>query len=177
MYLVDGGYFDNSGMLALSGISSQLRILVAEYNASHVKGIAPFVVDIDNSYQARDPKFTDPGQIAESTVPLQTMGVRGAVERWARGRIYATFPRRCAVTLAPSTQPALMAPLGWTLSDTTMDELEMALDGEGRDGDDKSLGRRSNLRMVQGWLDTATPVPQWSQDLLSECAFTSGEHD
>ena len=171
--MVDGGYFDNSGMLTLAGLSGQLRSLVEEYNASHARGIAPFVIDIDNSYQARDPKFTDPGQIAESTVPLQTAGVRGAVERWARGRIYATFPRRCAITLAPSTHPALMAPLGWTLSEATMDELDMALDGEGRDGDDKSSGRRGNLRMVQGWLDSETSLPAWSQEVLSGCAFTS----
>jgi hypothetical protein len=152
MYMVDGGYFDNSGLLTLSGLTGQLKRLVSDYNATHARRIAPFVVDIDSSYQARDPKFTDPGQIAESTAPLQTWGVRGAVERWARGRIYATFPRRCAVTIAPAVQPALMAPLGWSLSKTTMDELEMALDAKGRDGDGKALGRRENLQMVQGWL-------------------------
>lgn len=170
IYMVDGGYFDNSGLLTLAGLSGQLRRLVAAYNATHLRKIAPFVVDIDSSYQARDPKFTDPGQIAESTAPLQTWGVSGAVERWARGRIYAMFPRRCAVTIAPAVQPALMAPLGWSLSETTMGELEMALDAEGRDGDGKALGRRENLRMVQGWLGDESPEGQVSEDLLNGCA-------
>lgn len=156
MYMVDGGYFDNSGLLTLVGLSDQLQALVADYNVRHARGIAPIVIDIDNSYQARDPKFTNPGAVAESLAPLQTLGVRAAVERWARGRIWGSFPRLCAITFAPAMQPALMAPLGWSLSSTTMDELEKALDDKSRDGDGKATGRRANLRMVQWWLGRET---------------------
>ena len=49
-----------------------------------------------------------------------------------------------------------MAPLGWSLSSTTMDELEKALDVKSRDGDGKATGRRQNLRMVQWWLGRET---------------------
>jgi hypothetical protein len=169
MNLVDGGYFDNSGLLTVSGIWPELRRLVAQHNKGDGPKIAPFILDIDSQYQRIDTGETEADNASEALAPLQTLMGSGAVEEFARGRIYASFPRLCVVTVAPVVHPGQMAPLGWSMSTSTMDEIDLALDHPDRDGGGKASGRRMNVPVIQSWLAGEEPTVQ-TKGKLSRCA-------
>ena len=165
MRMVDGGYLDNSGMLTLSGILPELKRLIAEHNAGPGADIAPFVIDIDSAYQSADNRLTESLDISESAVPLRSSMVRGAVERYARGRVFRSLSRGCVFTIAPAMHPGLLAPLGWSLSDSTRSELRRALDDPSKVNVNIGSGRLANLKKAQLWLSES----EAADEALASC--------
>ena len=161
----DGGYLDNSGLLTLSGLLPELKRLIAEHNAGPGADIAPFVIDIDSAYQAADDRMTESLDVGESVVPLRTSMVRGAVEKYARGRVFRSLAARCVFTIAPAMHPGLLAPLGWSLSTSTQSELRRALDDPSRVSVNIGKHRLTNLRRAQLWLSDSEAV----QEDLATC--------
>ncbi len=153
MTLVDGGYLDNSGLLTLSSLLPEVRRLVDRHNADERADIALVVLDIDSAYQAAIEQRTNPEASSETFIPLTTLMVRGAVERFARSRVLRSLPRSCLKTYAPAAHPGLQAPLGWSLSKATRNEMDEAMQ---RNGFGKAARREANLRVVQAWLGGST---------------------
>ena len=160
MRMVDGGYLDNSGLLTLSGILPELKRLIAEHNAGPAADIAPFVIDIDSAYQSADDRLTESLDISESAVPMKTSMVRGAIEHYARGRVFRSLSRGCVFTIAPAMHPGLLAPLGWSLSDSTQSELRRALDDPSRVNANIGVARLTSLRKAQLWLSESESVDE-----------------
>ncbi len=110
MTMVDGGYLDNSGLLTLSSLLPEIQRLVDLHNAEARADIAVVVLDIDSAYQAAIEQRTNPEASSETFIPLTTLMVRGAVERFARSRILRTLPRACLKTYAPAAHPGSRLP-------------------------------------------------------------------
>jgi hypothetical protein len=143
-YLVDGGYFDNTGASPIVELWAALEPLVAAHNATAATCIAPFVVDIDNHYG--EPPGPQPGpRPREVQVPLQTLlGTRNAKEANSRqaAALGASLPfgRDLVVMqgsdevdrfarIYPRAHPGTRAPLGWALSRAARDDLATELRG------------------------------------------------
>jgi hypothetical protein len=142
-YVVDGGYFEDSGVGTLDELWSSLEPLVASENAK-AKGscIVPLLIELDNHYGAP----AGPGPDArpnELFAPLQALGqLSGAHDADARltgallfsgaiapGQIVkrgdATLDR--VANVYPLAHPGSEAPLGWTLSDVAKTDLSNEL--------------------------------------------------
>lgn len=149
-YVVDGGYLDGSASGTLVEIWNALEDSVAEHNATSVDGpcIVPFAVHIDNGYEepavgSADP---DPGELL---LPFRTLA-GGQFGRYANAREAEALEfsrpltaggRPIAVVKSDGTtlddryarittraHPGVKAPLGWSLSDASIDDLREQLD-------------------------------------------------
>jgi hypothetical protein len=164
-YVVDGGYLDTSGASSMVEIGEQLLPTIEAYNRTHAPGgcVVPFFIQIDNGAEAGRPNLSK--RPFELNVPLQTL-FRTRIARAAEARVQAAllFNRRFAeVTYKGSAgttrplrdryahfvnlaHPGPQAPLGWTLSTFTRDDL--------RD----QIGQPENiqaLREVRRWFSAA----------------------
>ena len=139
--MVDGGYADGAGTQGVLELWEQLEPLVAAYNAqpaNAVHAVVPTLVVVDNHYQSASAAARVP-RTAEALVPLDAYrrahGTRDT-DRWQQAiSDFATVPDRpgiaCAnpaafagrVLLAPTTRPGLPAPLAWTLSAASRQDL------------------------------------------------------
>jgi hypothetical protein len=156
-YAVDGGYFENSGLMTLLQIWDAVELLVADHNRTQPnRRIVPWVVIVDNHYRslaaAKNPRRT-----REVFVPVRTMTRNRLVSQPALEQMAAAAmgnaPSTCGTTttsaaadepgsgispvvpgcvavLAPRQRPAVAAPLGWVLSETTRSDLDRQLDGQ-----------------------------------------------
>jgi hypothetical protein len=148
LLLADGGYSENSGLGTLSDLAPRLARIIAEHNASRPDGAPPVVplvlyarneVGADVSAPAERPG-------SELNVPGLALGVRDSLitdNAWLQ-RLSSTLGQVCLSTdddcilaleqargavdggvavAAPTTRPALLAPLGWTLSSLSQQEL------------------------------------------------------
>ena len=175
MSMVDGGYLDNSGMLTMTSLLPEIKRLVAGYNTGPGPDVALFVVDIDSAYKTFDPSRVNPGQSAETFIPLSTAMVRGAVERFAKARAIRSLNQHCFFPITPALHPGLLAPLGWSLSSTTKDELHRALDDPERAGPAKSgpaNNRIGNLKLIQRWLTPGRSQNAGQRYPMSDCALS-----
>ena len=140
-WVVDGGYFDNTGASAVVEIWDELAPIVRDYNRQDT-GIClePFLLQIDNHYA--DPPGPDPKRrTSELLVPLKAVsGVRVGQEANARQAATEAFtqPERPLVRtrngedvfvlryahVYPRVHPGTRAPLGWTLSETSIEDLK-----------------------------------------------------
>jgi hypothetical protein len=140
-YLVDGGYYDNTGASPLVELWAAVEPLVTRFNRDGSGCIAPFVLEIDNHY-GEDPGPEPDPRPKESQVPLQTLlGTRGAQEANARQSlavgvsvpfaddrvvVHRDRPDVLADRYArifPRAHPGTRAPLGWTLSKAARNDL------------------------------------------------------
>jgi hypothetical protein len=139
--VVDGGYADGAGTQGVIELWEQLAPLVAAYNAQPANAahpVVPTLVVVDNHYQSASATARVP-RTAEALVPLDAYrrahGTRDT-DRWQQAiSDFATVPGRpgiaCAnpaafagrVLLAPITRPGLPAPLAWTLSAASRQDL------------------------------------------------------
>jgi len=189
LLLADGGYSENSGLGTLSDLAPELVHLIAEHNADRGGGppIIPFLLF------ARNESGTDvsaptlkPG--SELTVPLLAKGVREALitdNAWlqrlsnALSEVCDTGDTDCRAALnsahdavdggvavvAPTTRPALIAPLGWTLSALSQYELQGDVDRQVEaaacsTGRDLNFGRLTDLLHVVSDTPPDCPVPE-----------------
>ena len=139
-YVVDGGYAENSGLLSLLQLWEQLQPMVDAYNASEPDTVVvPWFLVLDNHYLGNTSPRA-PQRVRELTAPIKALGNASAsaspaaLEQIACRETTQTpvqpatderMPGRCRlVVISPRKQPAVTAPLGWTLSQTTRSELD-----------------------------------------------------
>ena len=163
-YVVDGGYFDNTAASGLLELWARLKPLVAAHNRQPGRDcVVPLFLQIDNHYaEARETATRPP---FESQVPLRAFGgVAGAREADARQAAAILFsedsfpgvssvegpakaglrrPIRRYAHLYPRSHPGTKAPLGWTLSEVSMRDLDEQLERANRRG----------LMEVRRWFD------------------------
>ncbi len=149
-YVVDGGYLEGSGAGTAMELWGALEPIIAAHNTSTPEGscIVPFFVQIDNGYET-------PGESAvnekptEVLVPLETL-VGSQFGRVANAREQAAIAFDRPLTISGSdvvvrsrtsgpidsryarittrAHPGVQAPLGWTLSSASIDDLQSQLD-------------------------------------------------
>lgn len=153
---VDGGYVENSGIKTIVDLAPQWLALVQAHNAAALRSaqpdlIVPVVIYLDNG-TGTDLRAEPPPKTPELLVPQRTTGraksslvdtpallreaerlvsaesilpggqdvtpVRTAVEGWRRHSV---------VLVHESTFPAVTAPLGWVLSQQSIETMDRAL--------------------------------------------------
>jgi hypothetical protein len=142
--VVDGGYFDNSGASSIVELWPDVRREVEMWNAS-TDGpcIVPYLIQIESGYGPSAEQLT--GTPSELAVPPKTLfGTPSAHTVGTRENAGLAFREPLdGVTLAssdgqtitdryafitPHAHPGIEAPLGWTLSDDSFDELMSQLE-------------------------------------------------
>lgn len=143
-FVVDGGYFDTSASSPIQELWSRLEPLVEAHNAGDdARCVVPFLLQLDNHYkEPRNPGAS--GRPWEAVVPLAAVrAARDARENGARQAAALSFsadrvggvqasdgeviPRYAQ--LFPRSHPGTSAPLGWALSQASMDDLTVQLGG------------------------------------------------
>ena len=148
-YTVDGGYFENSGLMTLLQIWESIEPKVREHsNDSTRRGrIVPWILVADNHYRekADAPSGRRPLELLVLFKALASTTNRvvsqGTLEQQARATLgsgpecLAPMEGRaerggsgCFVVIAPSREPAIAAPLGWVLSPTSRADLNRRMD-------------------------------------------------
>jgi hypothetical protein len=142
-FVVDGGYLENSGAATVNELWTGLAPLVEQYNRNWANGacIVPFLIQIDNGYGEPAPVGSTRA-VAQFRVPLATaQATRDAHTAAARQAARLTFDRpfdlgRIGVLGADGQElssryarfsmlahPGARAPLGWTLSRQSFDNI------------------------------------------------------
>ncbi|MEN8041800.1 MAG: hypothetical protein ABFR95_09885 [Actinomycetota bacterium] len=148
-YVVDGGYFEGSAAGTINELWDSIRANVDEYNGSAQNGscIVPFLIQIDNGYEAT--AAAPPGSAPkEILVPITSLlGSQFGHMASAREEAAITFdsPFHSAgesvhvfdsdgraiqsryARLTTRAHPGVQAPLGWTLSSASFDDLKTQL--------------------------------------------------
>ncbi len=146
-FVVDGGYLDGSGAGTITELWQRLEGQVAAFNSDHSACIVPLLIQIDNGYE--NPRAAVAGTSPiEILVPLRTILSsqfgRIANEREQAAiefdqpfelqgrpiRVYASDGSQISSRYARLTtraHPGIQAPLGWTLSDASFDDLREQL--------------------------------------------------
>ncbi|TYL53489.1 patatin-like phospholipase family protein [Agromyces mariniharenae] len=152
MQLVDGGYAEGSGLGTAADLAPIIADRIAVHNAEADRGdppMVPIVVYLKNSagYDLREdlesvaaePLVPIVGMAALSKAgtadvllqrassALGTVGDEGGAAEKAIEAVESEFPG-LAVTVAPSTVPAVVPPFGWALSDLSVATLERAME-------------------------------------------------
>jgi hypothetical protein len=134
LHVVDGGYGDNSGGAAVAALWSRISPTVADQIRSVDPCVVPVLLEIDSGYGPTP--TSKKSDVPELTVPLTGSGSARAV-RTIEGRDAAALPFRQASGSSSTsidqaivylrTNPEGEAPLGWTLDDSTFDQMEAQL--------------------------------------------------
>jgi hypothetical protein len=137
-YDVDGGYLDNTGVTPLLQVWQKLEPLIRAYNAQpNAPCIVPMFVQIDNHYvaPAGPDEAARPSQL--EAPPLTVKSSRDGEEANARQAAALAFGRVVEEAdgqdhlgwahIYPQSHPGSEAPLGWTLSAGSMDDLEQQM--------------------------------------------------
>jgi hypothetical protein len=140
-YSVDGGYYENSGLLTLLQIWSAVAPKVELYNQdslSRKNRIEPWIVVVDNQYRGA----------ADAPKPRRPLELVAPFKALTNNRIVSqnTLEQRAAfvvdsghlIVIAPVLRPTIAAPLGWVLSATSRAELTAQLDAQLRPAEDSS---------------------------------------
>ena len=158
-FVVDGGYYENSGLLSLLGIWDDLAPSLAAYNAdaaaSNAPYVEPWIVIVSNSYSSLV-LVPPPSRPPELLLPITTfLAARDAYgqatfEQLAVDEVNAFASNPCGnrtpcftakskvLSIAPTQRPTVAAPLGWVLSKVTRADLDdnlRELEGEGKFAD------------------------------------------
>ena len=142
-YVVDGGYSEGSGAGTVTELYQRLEAYIERFNASHDACVVPFLIQIDNGYEnpRSAPVGTSP---VELLLPIRTL-LASQFGRMANAREQAAieFDRPLEVGGSPVTvrdvfgtpitsryarittraHPGVQAPLGWTLSGASFNDL------------------------------------------------------
>jgi hypothetical protein len=146
-FVVDGGYLDGSGAGTVTELWHRIEGFVDDFNDSNSACVVPFLIQIDNGYE--NPSASVQGASpTEVLVPLQSI-FNSQFGRIANEREQAAieFDRPLLLSGSPVTvytpegievssryarlttraHPGIQAPLGWTLSDASFDDLRAQL--------------------------------------------------
>jgi hypothetical protein len=141
-YAVDGGYYENTGLLTLLQMWTALEPLVRAHNQEPdtKSPIVPWVLIIDNHYRSVAEGAT-PRRPLETHVPLQALTSNRALSSPALEQMavvamqshreppFHNLPVGHVTVVAPRRRPAIEAPLGWVLSEMSRRDLDSELDG------------------------------------------------
>lgn len=125
-YAVDGGYFENTGLLTLLQLWAEVEPLVDPAT------VDPWIVLADNGYRSAAARST-PSRPRELLIPLRTKGANQALSTAALEQMARLAMRDCNaqmasyVRLGPRREPSVTAPLGWVLSDDSVGSLDEQL--------------------------------------------------
>jgi hypothetical protein len=162
-YVVDGGYNEGSGAGTLTELWQRLESDVEAFNEESDACVVPFLIQIDNGYE--NPSAAPTGSTPiEVLVPFRTL-VASQFGRMANAREQAAieFDRpldiggKVVVVTDPAglpiisryarittrAHPGVQAPLGWTLSNASFDDLRSQL---------TIAENRTELAEIQRWL-------------------------
>jgi hypothetical protein len=162
-YVVDGGYNEGSGAGTITELWQRLEPDVEAFNEANDACIVPFLIQIDNGYE--NPGAAPAGSTPiEVLVPIRTL-IASQFGRIANAREQAAIEfdrpldiggRVVVVTDSSGTpiisryarittraHPGVQAPLGWTLSNASFDDLRSQL---------KIAENRRELAEIQRWL-------------------------
>ncbi len=155
----DSGYRDNTGASAVMDLWASLEPLIAEFNRTHDRCVVPLLVEIDNGHRNRGAS-APPSPGSQLLAPLQGgLGVFATRDAGPIEQAAATFGRALddGVTVVldgrPTTRftrlslyehPGVLAPLGWSLSEPSVDDLSRQLDGVDEN--------RAAVELVSSWL-------------------------
>ncbi|GAA1059099.1 patatin-like phospholipase family protein [Agromyces bracchium] len=159
MQLVDGGYAEGSGLGTAADLAPVLADRISVWNAGDGADgppVVPILVYLKNS-GGYDLRQDLEGVAAEPLVPLVGAAAlsKSGTEQVLRQRISAAFRTigepdepagdaiaalrgvipGLALTVAPSTEPAVVPPLGWALSGFSIGSLERGIDRQLREPD------------------------------------------
>jgi hypothetical protein len=146
-FVVDGGYLDGSGAGTITELWHRFEHHVEAFNESHAACVVPFLIQIDNGYE--NPRAAAAGTSPiEVLVPIQTL-IGSQFGRIANEReqaaiefdrplelggrpigIYTHDGKEITSRYARITtraHPGIQAPLGWTLSNASFDDLRTQL--------------------------------------------------
>jgi hypothetical protein len=130
-YSVDGGYYENSGLLTLLQIWAATRPKVVHYNRNSVNRehpIEPWIVVIDNQYRGTA-EAAQPRRPLELVAPFKALTNNRIVsQNTLEQRAALAVDRGHLIVIAPTVKPTIAAPLGWVLSATSRAELTSQLD-------------------------------------------------
>ena len=149
-YVVDGGYLEGSAAGTVTELWNQLEPRVAAVNADRASPvcIVPFLIQIDNGYE--NPEAGASGAAPRETLVPLTALLESQFGRIAQAREQAAIDfdrpfesggapisvvnRRTGEEIASRyarvvtrAHPGIQAPLGWTLSNASMDDLKAQL--------------------------------------------------
>jgi len=167
-YVVDGGYLEGSASSTVVEMWSTLEEQVARHNttATSEPCIVPVLIHIDNGYEEPAPAAADPDP-GELLLPVRALA-GGQFGRYANARQSEAleFSRPFSagglqvtihtadgtalddryVRITTRAHPGVQAPLGWSLSDASIDDLRDQLD---------LPSNRREIDEVRTWLDGA----------------------
>jgi hypothetical protein len=162
-FVVDGGYLDGSGAGTVTELWRRIEGSVDEFNGSHTACVVPFLIQIDNGYENPSASVTGTSPV-EVLVPLQAI-FNSQFGRIANEREQAAIEFNRPLLLGGSpigvftpdgveitsryarittrAHPGIQAPLGWTLSGASFDDLraQLTIDENARE-----------LAEIQTWL-------------------------
>jgi hypothetical protein len=162
-HVVDGGYLEGSGAGTANELWDHLEARVSAWNADRSRAcIVPFFLQIDNGYE--NPGAPAVGRPREALVPLATL-LGSQFGRIANAREQAAIEFDSALMsdgsilridhggapiesryarLVTKAHPGVQAPLGWTLSRASIDDLRSQL---------SIAENQRELAEVAGWLE------------------------
>jgi hypothetical protein len=132
-YSVDGGYYENSGLLTLLQIWAAIAPRVLRYNEDSLNRkhpIEPWIVVVDNQYRgAAD--AAQPRRPLELVAPFKALTNNRIVsQNILEQRAAFVVDSGHLIVIAPKVEPTIAAPLGWVLSATSREELRAQLDSQ-----------------------------------------------
>jgi hypothetical protein len=130
LHLVDGGYAENSGLGLVADIAPALARLVEAHNtASDGPDVLPYVVYIQNSpgaYLAPRAQESVP-ELAVPAAGFATRATQVTPNSWIQRTMASLGMSSDQVVIAAAgTSPSVTVPLGWGLSEATVDQLRAA---------------------------------------------------
>jgi len=166
-YDVDGGYYENSGLLTLLQIWAAIDPLVREHNQStraNDHPISPWIVVVDNHYRS-NAKAAQPRRPLELVAPLSALSNNrilgqtaleqtAALAVRAEGDRVSPGPKTTGgmVVIAPTMEPSVAAPLGWVLSETSRSDMNNQFKARHLLNESPGAsGLRELLRQLDSW--------------------------
>lgn len=133
LYIADGGYLDNTGLHTLLALWQDLEPLVTAANTGDGPKIVPVAVLVENHYRAQS-ALQPGGRVRELTGPPNADRTALLRAEALEQSMAAEFDQPVAgvdstslqrwYVIAPSTTPDVSAPLGWSLSEASRNELD-----------------------------------------------------
>ncbi|MBT2516271.1 hypothetical protein J7E29_02380 [Streptomyces sp. ISL-90] len=203
--LSDGGIVDNSGLATIADLVPEVMALVRAKNAeiaapsAATPWVVPIVMYISNS-PGGDLSATQQQPWSDLAIAVDAQGEgheaqnsdRAWLQRISSGTIDACSAKQCAIAaawvrdtvgsgvavVAPRSGPTVSAPLGWALSDVSLD----AIDAEVRDLGERAIywptcfGELGHVvDVVNGKEPVKLPIAGGAEPVCSEASPSGGE--
>lgn len=177
-YAVDGGYYENSGLMTLLQLWAAVEPFVQSHNAAtgDKPQIVPWILILDNHYRSVA-ESRHPHRPLEVVVPLKALTGNRLVSQPALEEMAAVAmgnnetrcgaapgvadhdaagePQRasapdigCVAVIAPRRRPTVAAPLGWVLSGMTRSDLDDELKAQLPEGGVSPIPRLEKLKRL-----------------------------